>query len=196
MSEYTTARRFQISDSVVLVVAAALMASANRLIGWLWTSHYANGGVLVAPFTEQENMPVVCSMALIELSLCLLCWILLRPKDRTRLRDGAPGLLVHLVIGAAVAVRVADRVAGAALFTLFGDKIRRYGVGWRLSVLSVLRLEFARDATIVILAGWLTLAVVGKWKPERAWDDRFGRLLGIAWVILYLGGDLFMLMKY
>jgi hypothetical protein len=194
MSEETTARRFQISDSLVLVVAAALMISANRLVSWLWASHYANGGVLIY-FDPHENKRAACSMALIELSLCLLCSVLLRPKDRTRLRYGAPGLLVHLVIWAAVAVRVAERVAHAALFTLFGERLRFYGAGWRLSVLNVLNLEFPRDATMAILAGWLALAVVGKWKPERAWDDRLGRLLGIAWVIFYLGGDLFVLLS-
>ena len=98
--------RRHVGEIAGLVVAAALMMSANRLVGWLWASHYANGGVLIY-FDPHENKRVACSMALIELSLCLLCSALLRPKDRTRLRYGAPGLLVHLVIWAAVTARVA-----------------------------------------------------------------------------------------
>jgi hypothetical protein len=29
--------------------------------------------------------------------------------------------------------------------------------------------------------------VVGRWNPERAWDDRLGRLLGVVWLFFYLG---------
>lgn len=194
MSEDTAARRFQVRDSLVLVVAAALMLSANRSVDWLWVSHYANGGILHS-FNSHENTRVACSMAAIDLSLCLLCSVLLRPNDRARLRYGAPGLLVHLVILAAVAVRVAERAANAGLHALFGLKLGFPGQGWRFSLLTALNREFPRDATMAILAGWLALAVVGRWKPERAWDDRLGRFLGIAWVILYLGSDLFILLK-
>jgi hypothetical protein len=194
MPEDTTKRRFHVSDSVVLVVATALMLSADRVVSWLWKSHYANGGILTY-FDRYENKRTVCSMALIELSLCLLCSILLRPKDRTRLRYGAPGLLVHLVIWAAVAVWFVGQVVNAALFTLFGERLRFYGVGWRFSVLQGLNSDFPRDAMMAIVGGWLTLAVVGRWKPERAWDDRLGRFLGIVWLIFYLGGDRFVLLS-
>jgi hypothetical protein len=36
----------------------------------------------------------------------------------------------------------------------------------------------------------LFFAVAGRWNPERAWDDRLGRLLAAVWVGFYLGASL------
>ena len=34
-----------------------------------------------------------------------------------------------------------------------------------------------------VVAAWLVLALGGRWRPERGWIDRLGRLLGIGWVV-------------
>jgi hypothetical protein len=36
-----------------------------------------------------------------------------------------------------------------------------------------------------ILFGWTTLLVTGAWRPSPDWIDRAGRLLGLAWIMLW-----------
>jgi len=54
--------------------------------------------------------------------------------------------------------------------------------------------DFRRDIVIAVAATWLTLATVGRWNPERAWDDRLGRLIGALWLIFYLCAPLLALL--
>jgi hypothetical protein len=35
---------------------------------------------------------------------------------------------------------------------------------------------------IAVAAAWLTLALNGRWCPERSWIDRSGRVLGVLWI--------------
>jgi hypothetical protein len=37
-----------------------------------------------------------------------------------------------------------------------------------------------------ILFAWFILAVSGRWRAERSWIDRFGRAMGIGWIIAYI----------
>jgi hypothetical protein len=40
----------------------------------------------------------------------------------------------------------------------------------------------ASHAGWAVLVGWLTLALSGRWRGERCWIDRLGRLLGAYWI--------------
>jgi hypothetical protein len=35
-----------------------------------------------------------------------------------------------------------------------------------------------------VAASWLLLLVSGQWRPERSWNDRFGRVLGWYWIAI------------
>jgi hypothetical protein len=59
-----------------------------------------------------------------------------------------------------------------------------------VEVMDYLRDDLRRDAVIAVLAAWLALRLVGRWNPERAWDDRLGRFVGVLWVFFYLGAQL------
>jgi hypothetical protein len=37
-----------------------------------------------------------------------------------------------------------------------------------------------------ILISWLTLVATGVWRPSPGWDDRIGRFVGLAWVVIML----------
>jgi hypothetical protein len=53
-----------------------------------------------------------------------------------------------------------------------------------------LRDDLRREAVIAVAATWLALAIVGRWKPEKAWDDRIGRFIGVLWIVFYLGSQM------
>ncbi len=37
---------------------------------------------------------------------------------------------------------------------------------------------------LMVVAVWMTLAVGGRWRTERAWDERVGLALGAYWILL------------
>ena len=39
-------------------------------------------------------------------------------------------------------------------------------------------------AAPAVAGAWLVLVVSGRWRPERGWIDRFGRVLGVLWLAL------------
>src|SRR5262249_29216209 len=118
----------------------------------------------------------------------LLCSSLAVPRDRARLR--APGLLVHPAVAVVLLVRLAGWLAQASITALFAGRKGIYGTRWTVEVLDYLRDDLRRDVVIAILSSWLTLAIVRRWMPERAWDDRLGRLIAVLWVLFYMGAQL------
>ncbi len=86
-------RRFRLVDGMVLVVAAAVMLSSRGLFSWLWVN-----GLPDLSYGDREVTRHSAALALVGLSFVLLPFVLARPDDRRRLRQGAPGLVVYLVV--------------------------------------------------------------------------------------------------
>ena len=191
MSQAT--RRFHLSDAFVLVVAAALMLSADRAVGELWTSHITASGT-VPSFDAWQTRRMAWTLALALLNLALLCSALARRVDRSRLRGGAPGLFVHAAVATVVLAGVASWASEWSLGAMFKGRPGFYRPRWTGELLFGLHISFRRDAAIAVVAGWLALVIVGRWNPERAWDDRLGRLLGLLWLFLHLGDPLIALL--
>ncbi len=42
----------------------------------------------------------------------------------------------------------------------------------------------AHHAGWAVVVAWLTLALIGRWRPERSWVDRWGRGLGCTWIVV------------
>ena len=42
----------------------------------------------------------------------------------------------------------------------------------------------AHHAGWAVAVSWFTLVLVGRWRPEPSWVDRWGRVLGCTWIIL------------
>jgi hypothetical protein len=186
-------RRFHLSDAIVLVVAAALMLSADRAVGKLWTSHISTSGTIPS-FDAWETRRMAWTLGLALLNLAMLCSTLARRVDRSRLRGGAPGLFVHAAVATAILAGVASWASHSSLGAMFEGRPGFHQPQWRGELLFGLHISFRRDAAIAVLAGWLALVIVGRWNPERTWDDRLGRLLGLLWLFLFVGDPLFALL--
>jgi hypothetical protein len=91
-------------------------------------------------------------------------------------------------------VRITGWLAQASIFAVFEGKPGFYGTPWTVEIMNYLRDDFRRAVAIGVAASWLALAIVGRWNPERAWDDRLGRFLGALWMIFYLGAPLLVLL--
>jgi hypothetical protein len=188
-----SARRFHLSDGIVLVAAAALVLTAERTVYWMWST-FSTWFSDVPSWNPAEVRRMAWSLALAEVSLVLLIPSLLRGADRGRLRRGVPGLLVHAAVATVMAVRLAGWAAQATIEALFRGRPNFYETRWTVEVPDYLRDDLRRDVVVAVLATWLTLAIVGRWNSERAWDDRLGRLLAVVWVCFYLGARLMALL--
>ena len=51
------------------------------------------------------------------------------------------------------------------------------------AVLILIVIQIATPMSLGVAISWITLAVVGRWKPDRGWDDRLGRLVGCLWLV-------------
>ncbi|WP_406697334.1 hypothetical protein V5E97_00665 [Singulisphaera sp. Ch08] len=188
-SQEAHSRRFLISDAIVLVASTALLLSTGRALRLIllsldaWFNRYPE----LHPYEIRLTM---CSIGLASLSLPLLISILIRSADRLRLRRGVPGLFVHLAVGLVVTVRLLGWASRAGFWVAFEGKLGFYGRVWGQDARYYLQEDFKEDIAIAVLVTWLTLKIVGQWNPERAWDDRLGRLVGVLWVIFYLGARL------
>jgi hypothetical protein len=183
--DVTERRPFLLIDAITLVAAAALMLPANRALHWLWW-----WGDPLASYSERNTRVMVWTLALIGLSLALLPSQLVRSADRRRLRRGVPGLFVHGAVVTVLGLRIAGWAAQASIAHSLRGAPGVYQIWWTRAAMNYLLEDFRFDAVIGVAACWLTLAIAGRWRPERAWDDRLGRFIGILWLIFYLGAPM------
>jgi hypothetical protein len=182
-------RRFLLIDAILLIAATALMLSAHRAIWWFWV-----WGDPIASYDPQETRLMARALALSRLSLILLVSLLAHPTGPRRLRRGVQGLFVPVAVAAVLAVRMSGWAVQAPIHLAFSGDVRFYEIRWTVQVMNYLRDDIRRDVAVAVTATWITLAIVGRWHPERAWDDRLGRFLGVVWIVFYLCGPLHVLL--
>jgi hypothetical protein len=181
-------RRLLLIDAITLVAAAALMLSSHRAIRWFWA-----WGDPIASYGPRETRLIAWALALSGSSLILLVSLLAHPGGPRRLHRGAPGLLVHAAIAAVLAVRVAGWAAQVSIHHAFRARAAFYVMRPAVEVMNYLRDGIRRDVAVAVTATWITIAIVGCWHPERAWDDHLGRSLGVVWLLFYLCAPLHIL---
>jgi hypothetical protein len=86
--------------------------------------------------------------------------------------------------------------AVAAILTLAIESILLIGsakidgrFGWSSSATVA---QFVANGTVLlahhagwaVAVSWLTIALIGRWRPEPSWVDRAGRALGCIWILL------------
>ena len=47
------------------------------------------------------------------------------------------------------------------------------------------------SASPLIIGAWVTLALVGRWRPQPTWTDRLGRGIGACWLFFYFAHELY-----
>ena len=196
-------RRFTLLDIIVLVAATAVGLALGQL-GWprgggaavrevTFVSVGVSNGVgtmnfSLAPYSYPSIAWMVPTVARVGWLLpCLAAWTgaylvarLRGPRPRWRRLRLQPGLVA----------------AAASLAVLLVESALLIGSGWvdgrfRGSG-SVSGALFAANATCLlahhagwaVIVAWLTLGLTGRWRAEASWVDRWGRALGVAWIIV------------
>jgi hypothetical protein len=53
--------------------------------------------------------------------------------------------------------------------------------GWILA--NVMGKQGSWSGGLAVLASWMTLALSGQWRAARGWVERFGRVIGVCWIL-------------
>ena len=188
-AESPPARRFLLGDAMALILVAAVVLSARGLFLWSWIA-----GNPLLMYNDREINRHSAAVGLAGVSFALLPFVLARPGDRRRLRRGAPGLLVHLVVVVAV---------GWLMVEMLVRRLVQVGI-WKqtttfdplASALISIIIPLGMPTSLAVAIAWTGLAVLGRWKPDRGWDDRLGRLVGCLWLIYGPGEPLIVALAY
>ncbi len=172
-------RRFTLIDGMTLVAASAVAFVLMRPLMTGMVLDPAKWGFYLA------------------LSICwLVAWTptvfllqLRRPRPHLRRLTRQPGFAASLAGTAilalgvfAVAILALLRAARPAIATSSGplplprDPLWWVGVG----------LHFGAEVGPAVIGAWLLLAVSHRRRPSHGWLDQLGRLIGAAWIILFV----------
>ncbi|WP_406697129.1 hypothetical protein V5E97_39700 [Singulisphaera sp. Ch08] len=172
----TTCRRFGLGDMLILVAGTAISLALSRILFPLFRASLSS-----VPFDKFSGLsdlwdylstrpevalaPVFfASFGLIVLNLVgSLAFVLMR------LRKPRPPMGHVLLQPGMVAVEA--MLAGLVI-----------GVGF--VVLDVAAVFGMLALSSAVLVAWTALALIGRWRPEHGWIDRFGRALGVCWCLL------------
>jgi hypothetical protein len=157
----------------LLILAAALIISIPMARQWL---------IDTAAYTL-ETWSTSLSLTWAALALALLVIRMVPPRPPLFKVARQPGFQVSLTVAMCIVDGFISRAALGLRLKL------SYGVTFSSSTeyLDSVSLFWLGPAVAVV---WIVLAFCGRWRPERSWIDRFGRLLGFAWILGYI---LFML---
>jgi hypothetical protein len=156
-------RRLTILDVMILVAGSALgFALARTLV------------------SDSTSLRILLSRPapffLLGLTLAYLPIRLKQPRPPLRRLIVQPGMAACLAVSIVVVI---DAISWGIFWARLksGDATNMVARFWRLSH------EHPGPA---VLAVWLGLILSRRWRPEPGWIDRFGRLIGVLWLLTLL----------
>ena len=194
----TTPRRFLLSDAIVLVAATAVGLFVLRpyyaVTSLDWTPPEATAPRFSGWVRCIWNCLVLASPIVMAWTLAILGLRLRTPRPLWRRLLRQPGFVAGLMAAVVLAVRLLGfatmcvRVFGQPKFWIVS--VRRTGGGGAFPGQPSWNLSFEVDhflgtmalVGVSVAASWLFLLASGRWKPERGWIDRAGRMLGWFWI--------------
>ncbi len=203
-------RRFNLGDLMILIAAIALATVTLRS---LWQGLTVGDGARYWSVTPSRLLvAATLSACVTPMTLACLAFRVRRPRPawrRVALQPGAAASLACSVVFAFQSAEVAasllwPKLAGLGGFVYakispirFGDSVSLVVMRSRLgngvighiepaACFGVLTTNFITPCGPVVAAVWLLLALSGRWRPERSWIDRLGRVVGATWIVVTL----------
>ena len=84
--------------------------------------------------------------------------------------------------GRVATIPLSDSVTLVLMATRYGNGV--IGSIEPFGCFGVLVTSFTSPCGIAVAAVWLVLALSGRWRPEKSWIDRLGRMLGVTWIAI------------
>jgi hypothetical protein len=171
-------RRLTMLDILVLVAATAVGLASARLYpagqDLRDSTHPLNDRIIYSIYLASNvTVPFLLAWSVADLILCFR-----GPRLPLRRLARQPGAIAAFVATAVGVFHLAMDIASVASHP-------RYAMPFVARVKMMIC-----NVPMVIAPGvfgaWMTLALCGLWRADRSWLDRFGRVLGLAWIGLSL----------
>lgn len=167
-----------------LTLADAMLLVAAMTPGLILLRIAAGFGLFKAePFRKlppgryfAEFLSVAGGCVLLSLTLAVLILAARRPRPTVRDVVGGPGILACLAVMVALVLPLAYFATGVMT-----------SHGLVVNMIVPYNNMFGRlvnGAGPMIIGAWLALSVVGRWRLQPTWTDRFGCVVGACWVLL------------
>lgn len=200
-------RRFGLGDLLLLIAAIGFATVSLR---GLWQGLSMGAGASYWSVTPTRLLiATVLSACATPMTLGCLAFRLRKPRPawrRVALQPGTAALVACAVIftfqGAEMAaslsspkvnllartevasIPIGDSVTLVVMRSTMGNGV--VGHIEPLGCFGILTVVLAAPCGPAVGAVWLVLASSGRWRPERSWIDRLGRLLGATWIVISL----------
>jgi hypothetical protein len=175
----STPQRFRLSDAMILVMATAvgLMFIVQGFVPWEMAipGEVSFSAIIVAAKKWHDGL----SSLVAAWTVALLTLRLRRPRPRFRRLARQTGFVCTLV---ATAVLTIVFIAGLALVIRSGIHRAANRETLVSGCLEMWQFLAKEQVGCAVAGSWITLAAVGRWRPERDWIDRMGRALGAYWI--------------
>jgi hypothetical protein len=183
-------RRFTLFDAMILVAATAVgLAIARRWTGIAEVKRRLflspEDGLLqaLAPLTQRIvlSWPVVAMW-----TLALVALRLRRPRPRGRRLFTPAGVVACLVAVVVMGLEFAHVVVIEAEDWLQFPQPRHTAARWYEFEFRTIHTTATTSIGFAVATAWVALALARRWRSERSWIDRAGRVVGCLWIVLLL----------
>ncbi len=162
-----------------LIILVAEVAIGVVLVGAMLNDTHSLPGVDRVVFWDQWEEIISTQLFLIAFTLGFLIHWIGRMRRPFRLFAQSPGAIACLL---ASAVLLATAYHLAVSYQAEYVRHDMQNVFWSMGYWNALFSSPPIAIGLLILAAWNLLALCGRWKTERTWIDRWGRVLGVCWV--------------
>jgi len=197
----TPRRRFRLVDAMILVAATAVACGVierisrvtDGQVSWLalagelpklfraTSSHGSSFEHPIDFLVGATLLSALLAMPFVAMwTLALIPIRLLGPRPRFRRLARQPGMMATCAFGVAMAFLGLQIVVPAPFYgweavPMLGSALDTFGVCFAASYFG-----------LAVLVSWMTLLVGRRWRAESSWVDRFGRAVGVFWIVVGL----------
>lgn len=172
-------RPFHLFDAMILVAAAAVATYLTKVVvdfDTRWGSSRMGWSLRLGQAIEWTYPSFVAA------TVALVLIRLRRPRPSLRRLCRQPGFCA---LGAVTALLLLGSLLGLSalvVIALQGNGMEDDALRWFLGALT------SSHMGMIVAAVWFVQGVSRRWRPERGWIDRSGRLLGFCWIVSLLVG--------
>ena len=179
----TSQRRFTLLDAMILLAGLALGlmvlrwidAENDEIILWSFSREAWSKENIKQPLFVLFLMipPIVAG-----LTLALIPIRLLGPRPRLRRLACQPGFMASVT---AASTLVFVCLPAATVLSVTGQAVGQDVILESFPFLVVI-------VGLAVVASWMTLMLGRRWRAEPSWIDRFGRIMGLFWIVAGMAG--------
>jgi hypothetical protein len=170
-----TPRRSALVDAMILVAALSVGCLAIRATLPTLDSMKSNLSRAQSPGMRRfQALQFGLSAFIPYLSVLTPALLILRlrqPRPTLRHVGRQPGMVA--CTAATIAMAIETRWIGSLIW-----------VGSGFIHAETVFVGYAQQVSFAVVGAWIALALSGRWRPEKSWIDRSGRLIGWVWVVV------------